>query len=190
MVTKPTEVLSYQEMKDELRLDDDEHQSLIEGQIAAAVSWVEKLCGKPILDTTVTLYRRPPARRQDPIFVQELYGVQQVTLRYWPPGYTARVAPPIDLDMTELGAVRETTSYGGHAIYPPPLGWPDLEPDTMLVVEAVCGIGTADKLPAGLRLAIVAATRHLYEGGQDLHPTHTLHALIAPYKRVTYGRGA
>ena len=189
-------VLSLEEMKAELRINADvtEHDALITGQIAAAVSFVSKEISTPLIDVTETYYAEPygPAGA-DQLLCFPPRDVRSVpSIKYWTADGALRSEP--DGEIAEDGHGRVVATAHGTAVYPPETGWPERLPGSLFAVEAVRGMDVAratfddqgDLVTAGkgegLIQAVILVVRQLYDGYREIRPTEAFYALIAPWR--------
>ena len=86
--TTALEVVSLEEIKDELRLGSDESQdAMITAQVEAAVSWLEKYIGRSIVQATVgtrSMVKFFPLTNDRPISFIAKDFISLTSIEYWP----------------------------------------------------------------------------------------------------------
>ena len=196
MATSALGVVSFDLIKHELRLPlaDTSQDGLLEFQIDAAISWMEKELSVPILDKYGALGAARPRRSSGYLFGQELsaedaplcfrtQSIRSVTrVRYWSCDNGAlRENADETIAIADLGR----SGYGADGIYriwPPDDGWPEILSGSLMLADVVVGI---DPTPPGLRQAVILAVRQLYEGHDEIRPNHAMYALMNPFRRYT-----
>ena len=181
MATHELGVIHLSLMKQELRISttDTSQDDLIEFQIGASISYFEKDLGVPVLDRKGSLRaERPFANSESPICfrtkrIRTLSGV-----RYWTETDELRLEPTGTISTADLGR----SGYGAdgyYYIYPPDGGWPVILDDSYLIADVVTGW---EPTPPGLRQALILGVRQLYEGHDEIRPTHAMLIIADPFR--------
>ena len=177
MAADALDIVSLDAMKSELRIPATEadHDTLLTGQIAAAVSFVSRHLRVPLLDRDETFRCSRPSYAAAPI-VLATAGVRSVSsIKYWTAAGTLREEPDGLIVVTTLGRMVE---YCGFVIYPPAAGWPLILDDSVIEIVVTRGQDT----PEALRAAVILCVRQFYDGYRRIRPTEAFYALMQPYR--------
>ena len=185
MAQTALEVVSLDRAKRELSVDigvtDDD--ALLTGHVNAAVDWVSAYLGAPLIQVAEARFGGEPLRAYHPVAVAGRYLQHVIRVRYWSDGAPLRDSPDMTVANADLGRVTEVAS-DFYEIWPPVDGWPDRERDSRIMVDCVHEV--LAPIPEGIVAACVIVLRQLYDGIQDIRPSATLRALLAPYERISY----
>ena len=184
MAQTTLEVLSLDRARRELSipLSVTDDNALLTGQIGAAVDWVSKYLDAPLIQVIEARFGGKPERGDRPIHVAGRYLKHVLRVRYWSDGASLRDAPDITVAAADLGRIAETAS-DFYEIWPPTDGWGDMDRESRILVDCVREV---EPIPDGILAACVIVMRQLYDGIQDIRPTATFRALLAPYEKVSY----
>ena len=194
MANAAIEIVSLDAIKQELRIGGateaeraayTDHDTLLTGQIEAAVSFVEKLITAPLIDRSETCYAQPPARGAALVFrATHIKSVGEI--RYWTPNGELRGDADGAIDAADLGRRYPAhNEYGNpvrYAIWPPAGGWPETLRGSLVEIDVTRGLDIHQTTKA-LRQAVVVAIRQFYDGYRELRPTEAVFALIEPWRR-------
>ena len=177
MATNALDIVSLATMKSELRIPaaESEHDTLLTGQIAGAVSFVSRHLRAPLVDRAEVFRCSRPGDSAAPI-VLPTYGVRSVgSVRYWTTGAPLREAPDGSIDVDTLGRL---VARRGFEIYPPADGWPLVLGGSLIEIMLTRGMNT----PPALRSAVVLCVRQFYDGYREIRPTEAFWALMRPFR--------
>ena len=183
MARTALDIVSLAMMKAELRIPaaEIEHNTLLTGQIAAAVSFVSRHLRAPLLDRVEVFRCWRPGDSTAPI-VLPTGSVRYVgSVKYWTPGRALREAPDGAIDVDTLGRV---VALSGFQIYPPVGGWPLVLGGSLIEIMLTRGMDT----PPALRAAVVLCVRQLYDGYREIRPTEAFYGMLRPYRSYTRRR--
>ena len=177
MAATALDVLPLATVRAELRFDNAEtsQDALLTLQIEAAVDFVARDTGLPLLDTTDTVFAPPPGADDRPLCVMRRHLRDVTALHYWPPDATLQDEPT---EFTRPGGRTQTIPDGMLLYSTAP--WPDVLEGTLF--RATVDVGLA-AIPPSLAQAAVLAVRQLYAGYREIRPTEAFFALIAPWRR-------
>ncbi len=193
LVTGPAEgPLTVDEVKEHLRVDAADEETLLDAYLAAATGWAESYTGRALVTQTWDVYY---ARWPGPEgFELPLPPLQSVTsIQYTPEGGAPAT---LAAGVYQVVAAREP----GRVLPAHGQEWPaePLQPAAALpiVVRMVCGYGAAGTVPAGIRQGIRWLVGHMMENREavtmgSLMPQQvpmTARWALDPY-RVWYGWG-
>ena len=177
-------VVSLDRMKTELRLGgateqsragETEHDSLLEAQIKAGVSYIERLIGYPIIDRSDTYPVSAPSV-MDPLILRKA-GIRSVqAIKYWLAGATGRTSATGIINISKLGRTEYAAySFNWYEIYPPVTGWPEANSTLPFEVEVTRG---TDPFPDTFTDAVVAYVRARYDGLSEIRSNDAVKALV------------
>ena len=184
-------VVSLDRMKTELRLGgataqsragETEHDSMLESQIKAGVSYIEKLIGYPILDRSDTYAAYAPYVMD--VLILKKAAIRSVTIiRYWTAAATGRTATDGTISVSTLGR----TGYADYndnwyEIYPPGKGWPAANLSLPFKVDVTRG---TEPFPDTFADAVVAYVRARYDGLGEIRANDAVKALVRGWKSYT-----
>ena len=179
MAATATDVLSLADAKQELKvIDTNQFDAKITNQIAAAVSFVERQLGRPLIDAeTIVDCWRPGDT--DPLCVR-MHDVDRVVdVEYWSTDSSLREDPDDGVTVADLGRI--DTRPDQTIIYPPAGGWPEILSGSWLRVSMVRAFDT-ERHPS-VRQAVVVALRMFYAGDGMIGTKAAVYALIDPWMR-------
>ena len=188
MAADALEIVSLDEIKTELRLGGedeasrtahDAHDTILKGQIGAAVSFVSRLISAPLVDVTETIHVRAPSA-DAPLVIALPYVKAVESVKYWTPDGDLRDEPDGEIDVTTLG--RKRSFERRYWVWPGANGWPKVLPGSLLAAEIKRGIDIAAETRA-LKQAVIVCVRQFYEGYREIRPTEAFYALIDPWRR-------
>ncbi len=180
MATEAIEVVSLEEMKAELPAASHREEAL-KVQIASAVSFVSRLIEAPLVDITETIHIPRPADAHWPLAFRALAVKSVDKVEYWTPSGNLREDPDgTAIENAQLG--RLVSRNRDNTLYPPGEGWPDILPDSPLVLTVTRGLEFGDEHKA-LKQAVILLVRQFYDGFNEMRPTSAVFALIAPWRR-------
>ena len=164
-------------LKAELRIpaDDTEHDTLLENQRGAAVSWIERHISAPVVARSEPgLIVDPPATPRSPVTIN-VRDVSAVTeVRYWSTVAVLRDEPDGVIAAAALGRL-DADRYRAR-LYPPVTGWPPLRAGSDLIADVTRGIEEA-----ALRQAAVLLVRSLYDGRPYIKADNATFVLLRPF---------
>ena len=184
MAQTTLEVLSLDRARRELGipLSVTDDNALLTGQIASSVEWVSRYLDAPLIQVIEARFGGKPERGDRPITVAGRYLAHVLRVRYWSDGASLRDSPDVTVDNADLGRITETApDY--HEIWPPADGWGDIDREGRILVDCVRELVP---IPDGILAACVIVMRQLYDGIQDVRPSATFRALLAPYEKISY----
>ena len=149
-------------------------------QIGAAVSWVTDLSA-PLVQVREAWPASPPFRADCPD--SSMAHVEIIRVRYWSGDAELRDEPDVTVAAADLGRMERLTSTLWE-IWPPTGGWSEWQTRTTVRVDAIRQVYP---LPQAIVQACVSILRQLYDGVQDIRPTATLRALLAPFHLYNTG---
>lgn len=165
VATDPTAIVTLAELRHECRVDDASEDSALESARDDAIAFVSEWTGRPLLDRTVVEHAHPRYYRDDcPAFVLAAH-VRSATAKFWRPTDANANAEPAG-QIEAVGRIQPVES-GGTLIHPPPAGWPARLPGSAIVFVLVVGADTT----GDLKRAILAASRHFYDGHGEIPAT-------------------
>ena len=177
MAATALDIVSLATMKSELRIPaaEPDHDVLLTGQIAAAVSFVSRFLRVPLVDLAVTFRCSRPSYAAAPIVLSSA-GVRSVSsVKYWTAAGSLREEPNGSIAVGTLGRMVE---YCGFAIYPPAGGWPLVLDNSLIEI----GVTRGQDTPEALRAAVILCVRQFYDGYRRIRPTEAFFALIRPFQ--------
>ena len=179
MAANALDIVDLVTMKTELRIPDpgeaSEHDVLLTGQIAAAVSFVSRFLRVPLVDQDEQFYCSRPSSSSAPIILST-DGVRSVSsIKYWTVGSALREAPGGSINVNTLGRLVE---YCGYVIYPPAAGWPLILDGSVIEIVVKRGQDT----PEALRAAVILCVRQFYNGYRRIRPTEAFFAMVRPFQ--------
>ena len=193
MVATPADILSVVDARAQLRVDTDGPDSLIETAVRAAVAYVSKRTGLPIIDRMQTFSVMPargplasillptkfvlPDRAADattnPATVART-GI--VNVKYWEISQELREAPGGNVIVADLG--RREVAGDMTYLYPPSEGWPEVLSLSLVHVTAWLGIELDGPGIDHVRTAVTAWAHIFYEAPETIRGALTAEALI------------
>ena len=192
--TTALEVVSLEEIKDELRLGSDESQdAMITAQVEAAVSWLEKYIGRSIVQATVgtrSMVKFFPLTNDRPISFIAKDFISLTSSEYWP--LTAHITDePIAIDADDLGPIRRSNWMWHNSSGPVRLWnqflkdtstiWPgEILQDTDIVITYLSGIDL--DVAQALKQSVIVLVRQFYDGYAELRPNHAVMSLARPFQ--------
>ena len=182
MAANALDIVSLATMKRELRIEltETDHDTLLTGQIASAVSFVSRHLHIPLVDLAVTFRCSRPADSATPIILPTR-GVRAVGfVKYWTADGSLREAPD---GTVALGTLGRTLESGGFVIYPPADGWPLVLGNSQIEIVVTRGQDT----PPALRSAVVLCVRQLFDGYREIRPKEAFFALMQPFRSYKAG---
>ena len=177
MATNALDIVSLATMKDELRIPATEvdHDVLLTGQIAAAVSFVSRFLRVPLVDLAVTFRCSRPSYAAAPIVLSSA-GVRSISsVKYWTAAGSLREEPNGSIAVGTLGRQVE---YCGYVIYPPAGGWPLVLDNSLIEI----GVTRGQDAPEALRAAVILCVRQFYDGYRRIRPTEAFYAMVRPFQ--------
>ena len=177
MATNALDIVSLATMKDELRIPATEvdHDVLLTGQIAAAVSFVSRFLRVPLVDLAVTFRCSRPSYAAAPIVLSSA-GVRSISsVKYWTAAGSLREEPNGSIAVGTLGRLVE---YCGFVIYPPAAGWPLVLDGSVIEI----GVTRGQDTPEALRAAVILCVRQFYDGYRRIRPTEAFYAMVRPFQ--------
>ena len=177
MAANALDIVSLETMKSELRIPaaEGDHDTLLTGQIAAAVSFVSRHLRIPLLDQDEQFYCSRPSSSSAPIILATAGVRSVVSVEYWTVGGALREAPGGSINVSTLGRLVE---YCGFVIYPPAAGWPLILDDSVIEIVVTRGQDT----PPALRAAVILCVRQFYDGYRRIRATEAFFALVGPFR--------
>ena len=177
MAAHALDIVSLATMKSELRIPSPgiEHDVLLTGQIAAAVSFVSNSLRIPLLDRSEGFRCSRPSYAHTPIILPTDGVLGVGSIKYWTAAGSLREAPDGTIAVGTLGRLVE---YSGFVIYPPAAGWPEVLDNSLIEIVVTRGMTT----PPALRSAVVLCVRQFYDGYREIRPTEAFYALIDPWR--------
>ena len=193
MVASATEIISLQEMKQQLDFDDqgedDTYDELVLEALEAALQTVDKLVRFDLLDQTIELEIPYPGNAPIELRVANLHSHQETpdppTIKYWH-------ANEVNYDETQpiaapTGTITPTwirNIKGRVLLYPPAIGWPALPTRyRRLLVTYQVGMRSSE-VPVAIKQAIVLLTRKIYNREPTNGPNMVWYTLIGPYRNM------
>jgi len=172
-------VASILEAKTQLRLDHDQHDTMIENQITAASEYIEQILDRTLLTTTYQLtfdqwpdkidLRRPPVQAVSSVEYKDTDGTTQT--------------------LTE-GDEYYVTTNGDEGQVKPDVNWPAEYSYGFdnITVTYDAGYGGASDIPQPIKQAIISLVIDLYESPglsliQSQSANRTIERLLGAYKR-------
>ena len=182
MAVNALDIVSLATIKGELRIPATEgaHDTLLKGQIAAAVSFVSRHLRVPLLDRNEQFYCSRPSSSSAPIILSTDGVRSVVSVEYWTVGGALREAPGGSINVSTLGRLVE---YCGYVIYPPADGWPLILDNSVIEIVVTRGQDT----PEALRAAVILCVRQFYDGYRRIRPTEAFYALVGPFRSYKAG---
>ena len=177
MAANALDIVSLATMKSELRIPAAEvdHDTLLTGQIAAAVSFVSRFLRVPLVDLAVTFRCSRPSYAAAPIVLSSA-GVRSVSsVKYWTAAGSLREAPN---GTVAVGTLGRQVDYCGFVIYPPAAGWPLVLDNSLIEI----GVTRGQDAPEALRAAVILCVRQFYDGYRRIRPTEAFYALLKPFQ--------
>ena len=180
MATQPTEILSVDEAKAQLRIDDDDTDMLLNAAIAAAVADAARRIGRPLIDRELVLQAKRPEKRL-PLAVPTPYmrAMPLPVIRYWEPEQELRENPTGEVDAATLGRTDPVADLPNTLIYPPAAGWPDSLRESTYQVTVTVGWDVPEADGDSLVQAIALLTRHYYEAPDMMEAEFAVNSLLA-----------
>ena len=177
MATNALDIVSLATMKSELRIPAPEtsHDTLLTGQIDAAVSFVSKALRAPLLDRAEGFRCSRPGDFY-PLVIPTSNVRRVSSVKYWPADGNLNAYPTGTVDVSTLGRFQERGR--DFAIYPPASGWPTVLDNSLIEILVVRGLNT----PPALRSAVVLCVRQFYDGYIEIRPNSAFYALIEPWR--------
>ena len=184
MAQTTLEVLSLDRARRELGipLSVTDDNALLTGQIASSVEWVSRYLDAPLVQVIEARFGAKPTRADRPITVAGRYLAHVLRVRYWSDGAALRDSPDVTVANADLGRITETAP-DFHEIWPPADGWGEMDREGRILVDCVRELVP---IPDGILAACVIVMRQLYDGIQDVRPSATFRALLAPYEKISY----
>ena len=176
MVAGPLDVISVDEMKEELRFLEPDFDAAIARQIAAAVDWVEAKTCLPILNRELSFDHPYPDRFDPSIVASFLTEIRAV--KYWQPTDSLRGPPTGTISIGDLQRI-ESTPTGVFVAWSPADGWPAALPDTPIRWDVTVGLA---EVPESLVQAVIMLTRHFFDGLGAIRKGHAVFHLVAAHR--------
>ena len=182
MPSAATDILSLEEARLQLRLDDDVEDSLVESAVQGAVDYCQRLAGKPFLDVATTLYLERPSLADAPMRIPRRDVKSIRTVQYWETSQELRDDPSGTVAVNDLG--RRQEDGWDTLLWPPEDGWPEVLTDSVFQVGMTLGFADADSIPgiAGIRQAVRAMTTVHFEGTPEEDYRNLVLDLLQPYR--------
>ena len=184
MAQTALEVLSLDRARRELGipLSVTDDNALLTGQIGAAVDWVSQYLDAPLVQVIEARFGGDPVRADCPVTVAARYLEHVLRVRYWSDGAALRDGPDLTVDNADLGRITQVAS-DFFEIWPPTDGWEERQRGSRILVDCVRDV---DPINEGILAGCVIVLRQLYDGIQDIRPSATFRALLAPYEKISY----
>lgn len=165
--------------------------ALITPQIAAAVDFVSRELGRPLLDLREKKWIPRPGDSTNPIWFRAGDVSAVTAIAYWTPAGELRAAADGVIALNTLGRIELDADDQGQAagenliaIYPPAAGWPEVLADTCFRVSYT-RLFNVEATPS-VRQAVIVVVRQFYVA-QDpsgaIWPSSPMWALIRPWQR-------
>ena len=183
MAGAPTDILSLDVLKRELRLDpsDTSEDEVLTAQLQDAVSWVGSWLWAPLVDRTVLEWCNRPSDAASPIAVPRRH-VKSASIRYWSAAGDLREQPDGAIAAAALGRLA-WDPQGETDIWPPAGGWPAVLRGSELEVSVVQGLDITPET-MGLRQAVVLYARARYDGYVDDRVHDACFTLMSPWRAI------
>lgn len=182
MAAAATDILSLADAKLQLRIDGDDHDSLVTTAIGAAVSHVSAVTRLPLVDHSKTIYRAPPASSDAVMTIEDAYLKTITEWTYITPDQNMQADRAGTITIADLGRI-ETDMHGYTHIQPPVAGWPDMSnrygvrPTTQKIVY------TRGYTPAAhedrIKQAVILVMRDFYEQPDRDYTNKSTEAVLA-----------
>ena len=170
MATSTDDILTVAQLKQELRIPESttSQDDLLERQISGGIAFISQEQPAPLIDQTETILVEPVAGDSPLVFAA--VGVKSITeIKYWTVGVALRDSPDGIISGADLG--RLVPDRRCASVYGPINGWPLTLGGSVFEVVFVRGI--EDALIPAYRGAIVAYSRHVYDGFREIRPTES-----------------
>lgn len=172
--------VSLAEAKAHLRVEHDDQDDLITAQIRAATAWLDGyagILGRALITQT---WRQEFGRFADhlPLPLAPVTAIDSVS--YFDAG---NVQQTLDPGLYDLFA----NARGAHVALRPGQSWPaTFRRADAVSITFTAGYGAAADVPEPIRQALLLIVQRLFDGADtsiDAAIEHTVHALIAPYRK-------
>ena len=182
MAATALDVLSLAAAKAELQVEDtDAFNARIEAEIGAAVDFVSRELGRPLLDLT-EIYECPPpaAGATYPLRIEATDATGVDHINFWTLDGELRSAPEGHILDSDLGRVLLADEQV--EVWPPAAGWPDALGGSDLEVYITRAFDT--EAHPSVRHAVICATRNFYNGATEIMTRNAVFHLLRPWRRL------
>ena len=182
-ISDPLEIVPLADMRLQLRASDtSDNNSIITANIKAAVGWLIKETGRPILRVTET-YSHRPCPGKAPLLIRRQNVTAVTELKYWD-------ADDDDLRSNPTGSI---TTFGRLLLYPtrPHLcaylypeddeEFPKVLDGSVYELTLTRGIDFALPEAESLKQALILVTREFYEGRREIASNSAIYSLISSW---------
>ena len=186
MAGSALDILSLTDAKLQLRIDADDHDSLVTSAINSAVNYVQHLTGVPLVDAD-EIFDIYQSSKDQPMSLPTIDVKSIGSIKYWTPTQQLREEPSGSIDgdaISTLGRKNEIRmAFGSRTeIWPPEDGWPDSLSGTKFRVTAKIGFDI-DAQSESLRQAVILMTRHFFEAPERIESDFAVVSLLQPWQR-------
>ena len=185
MAATALDILSLDSAKRELRVEKtDAFDARIIEEIGAAVDFVERELGRPLIDVHEALPVHPPAAGDElPVELRATDVATVGDVSYWTPAGALRLDPDGTVARADLGRVL----IGDNEVvaYPPVGGWPAVLPGSKLRVAVTRAFDVAAH--PSVRQAVISALRNFYNGATEIMVRNAVFHLLRPWRRLARG---
>lgn len=178
MATQATDVLSLDDAKGQLYIppDDDSRDAKVRQALRSAVSTVQRLTDKPLLDVTLTALVDRPADRHAPVFLPHTFIHEITAVAYWETDQALREAPTGSVTVGDLG--RRHQEDGGAWLYPPAAGWPAVLRNSRLSLTLLRRYDPIPETDEEVRHGVILFLRHYFEQPERMESDFAVYSLM------------
>ena len=182
MAATALDILSLDSAKRQLQVENtDTFDARIEADIGAAVDFVERELGRPLLDLTeIYEYSPPSAGATYPLRIEATDATGVDSINYWTQDGELRLAPAGQLAESDLGRVLLADELV--EVWPPAAGWPAALGGSYLEVYITRAFDT--EAHPSVRHAVICATRNFYNGATEIMTRNAVFHLLRPWRRL------
>ena len=189
MATTALEILSLEEAKHQLWIDNDSQDVQTTLAIKSAVHYVSIMTGLPLIVKQTIYPACPPIDEKSPIILEFGFLKPQTTdpkgisgISYWESTQNKRDEPTGIIDVADLGYIRNFNGLPVE-VYPPEAGWPVV----LLGTEFIFTINEEYSLNDEgdtVKQVVILMTRQFYENPQNFEASLAVNAILTSLKQT------
>ena len=190
MATTAFEILSLEEAKRQLWIDDNDSQD-VQTRLAIqnAVHYVSIMTGLPLIVKQTIYPACPPIDEESPIILQFGFLKPQDSdpkgisgIYYWGSTQKKRDEPTGTIDVNNLGYIRNFNGLPVE-VYPPGDGWPDVLQGTEFIFTINEEYSLKDQGDT-VKQVVILMTRQFYENPQNFEASLAVNAILTSLKQT------
>ena len=170
------DVLSLDDAKRQLWIDDPAEDAKVQFCLKSAVDWVSRVTGRPLIKQSRMLHFESPPDSGDPISFETVDFVGLDSIVYHETTQSLRQAAAGTIAIADLGRIE--TQDRRVSVWPPQAGWPNILAGSSFAFGFSIGYDYQDSDAMPQAVAVVA--RALYESAHE-PPAAAIRMMVKPY---------